>query len=116
MQSLQLFERQGKTYRTLPLLKGDQVGYAYTGQRLEFGLPRRGEAVRGYMLLDCWTDWDNVEETWLALTYYQQTQLRHGQFDLQGSQCTMVPQGYEQSAWIGHEEIYDVVYPEVLND
>ena len=116
MQSLQLFERQGKTYRTLPLLKGDQVGYAYTGQRLEFGLPRRGEAVRGYMLLDCWTDWDNVEETWLALTYYQQTQLRRGQFELQGSQCTMVPQGYEQSAWIGHEEIYDVVHPEVLND
>lgn len=116
VQSLQLFERQGKTYRTLPILGKDKVGHAYTGLRLEFGLPRQGEAVRGYMLVDCRVDWHNITETWLALEYWQQTKLRHGQFDLQGSQCFMMPEGYERQKRLTCEEVYYVAHPELLND
>lgn len=115
VQSLQLFERYGQTYRTLPLWGRDKVCQAYTGLRLEFGLPRQGEAVRGYMLVDCNIDWHNITESWLILKYCQQTQLRHGQFDLQGNYYLVHPEGYENKSWLEHEEIYYVAHPELPN-
>lgn len=114
-QSLQLFRRGETIYRTLPLGE-DNIRQGYTGMMLEFGLPRNGEDIRGYLLVDCQVDWEAPQPTWLALEYWQQTKLLHGVFDGMGEHHQLIsPPGYERGPWLAYEEIYHLAYPDVAN-